>query len=80
MTVTLDKDVAAMIERLRRSRGESLKNLVNAALREGLKQLESPRRKRSRFRTGSVDLGRCLRGSIDNVVEVLAVADNQSFR
>jgi hypothetical protein len=79
-TLTLDKDVAAVIERMRKTREESLKSLVNQALREGLKQLEAPRRKQARFRTDSVDLGRCLLGNVDNVAEALAVAEGESFR
>jgi len=79
-TLTLDKDVAAMIERLRKTRDASMKALVNEALREGLKHLEAPRRKQHRFRTGSVNLGRCLIGNVDNVAETLAVAEGESFR
>jgi len=79
-TLTLDEDVAAVIERLRKSRDESLKSLINEALREGLKHLAAPRRPQVTYRTGSVDLGRCLVGSIDNVAEVLAVAEGESFR
>jgi len=79
-TLTLDKDVAAVIERLRKSRDESLKSIINEALREGLKHLAAPRRQQVTYRTGSVDLGRCLVGSVDNVAEVLAVAEGESFR
>lgn len=79
-TLTLDKDVAAVIERLRKTRDESLKSLVNEALREGLKHIAAPRRREVTCRTESVDLGRCLLGSVDNVAEVLAVAESESFR
>lgn len=79
-TLTLDDDVAARIERLRKTRKESLKDLVNEALREGLKHLAAPQEKRAPFRTESVDLGRCLLGNVDNVAEVLAVAEGESFR
>jgi hypothetical protein len=79
-TLTLDDDVATKIERLRKTRNESLKDLVNEALREGLKQLTAPRRKRVPFRTKPVDLGRCLIGNVDNVAEALAVAEGESFR
>ncbi len=46
-TLTLEKDVAAMLERLRKSRDASMKALVNEALREGLKHLDAPRRKQA---------------------------------
>ena len=79
-TLTLDKDVAAVIERLRRTRRQSLKRVVNEALREGLKHINAPGEKRRPFRTSSVNLGRCLLGNVDNVAEVLAVAESESFR
>lgn len=46
-TLTLDDDVMAMLERLREARGESLTNLVNKALREGLQHMETPKGKRA---------------------------------
>ena len=79
-TLTLDKDVAVIIERLRKARRQTMKDLVNEALREGLKHMAAPPRKRSPFHTDSVDLGRCLVSNVDNVAEVLAVAETESFR
>jgi hypothetical protein len=79
-TLTLDKDVAVLLARLRKARGASLKELVNEGLRQGLKKMNAPQRKRTPFRTKSVDLGSCLVGSVDNVSEVLAVAEGESFR
>jgi hypothetical protein len=79
-TLTLDRDVAAVIERLRKTRDESMKALINEALREGLKKLEAPRGKQAPFRTESVNLGSCLLGNVDNVAEALAVAESESFR
>jgi hypothetical protein len=38
-TLTLDDDVAAMLQQLRKARGDNFKALVNEALRAGLKQL-----------------------------------------
>jgi hypothetical protein len=78
-TLTLDKDVAAVIERLRKSRRQSLKAIVNDALRQGLKELANPPRKGRPFRTSSVNLGRCRLASLDNVAEVLAVAESESY-
>lgn len=79
-TITLDKDVAVVIERLRRTRNQTLKEVINEALREGLKRTTAPREKRPVVRTRSVDLGRCLLGQVDDVAEVLAVAESESFR
>jgi len=79
-TLTLDDDVAAVLERLRKARDQSLKELVNEALRRELKQIDTPPKPRKPFRTKSVDVGRCRVGSIDNVAEALAVAEGESFR
>ena len=41
-TLTIDDDVAARIEELRRGDGRSLKQIVNQLLREGLRSSERP--------------------------------------
>lgn len=79
-TLSLEKDVAVLVERLRRSRQQSLKQVINEALREGLTRLEAPPPPRRPFRTATVDLGECLVGSVDNVAEVLAIAEGEAFR
>ena len=40
----------------------------------------APPKKRSAFRTHSVDLGQCRAANVDNVAEVLAIAEGESFR
>ena len=80
-TLTLDKDVAAALERLRKARKASLKAVVNEALRQGLARMAAPSSApRKPFRTRSLSLGRCLVGNIDNVAEVLAVAEGERFK
>ena len=79
-TITLDDDVAASLKRLEKRRGVKFKALVNEALREGIKCLVTPPKKRGVFRTRSVDLGSCRAGNVDNVAEVLAVAEGESFK
>lgn len=79
-TLTLDDDVAAALERLRRSREESLKVLVNEALRRGLKQLNKRPEQRHPLRTTPVALGRCRIGSVDNIADVLTVAEGDAFK
>jgi len=80
-TLTLDKDVAIALERLRKARRARLKQVVNDALRQGLGQMASPPPPpRRTFRTRAVSLGRCLVGNVDNVAEVLAVAEGESFK
>ena len=70
-TLTLDDDVAAMIERLRKRSGASKSQIVNDALRRGLAQIASPERKGATYQTPSTSLGRCLQPSLDNTDEVL---------
>ena len=46
-TLTLDKDVAVALERLRKARKASLKAVVNEALRQGLARMAAPPRHRA---------------------------------
>ena len=78
-TLTLDADVAAALERLRRARGARLKTLVNDVLREGLKHMRTGPARVERFRTEAVDLGRARIGSVDNVAEALGLAETEAF-
>lgn len=78
--MTLDDDVAAALERLRRTRKTGFKALVNEVLREGLKLMHARPTSRERFRTQTVDLGRLRIGSVDNVGEVLAIAEGEPFK
>jgi len=79
-TLTLDDDVAAELERLRKTRDLRRKQLVNEALRFGLRQIaESPKRKKP-FRTKSFHTGGLLVKSIDNVAELLAEIEGETFR
>ena len=79
-TITLDDDVAASLRRLEKRRGVKFKALVNEVLREGIKSLAAPPRKRGLFQTRCVDLGSCRAANVDNVAEVLAVAEGESFK
>ncbi len=69
-----------MLDRLRRRQKSSLKQVVNDALRQGLSQQLQKRAPRKSFATRTVDLGRCRLPSLDNVAEVLAVAEGESFK
>lgn len=79
-TLTIDDDIAAELERLRRERAASLKDLVNDALRRGLKDMSGGAKKRKQFHTKTYDCGRLLVDSIDNVWEVLDRIDENKFR
>jgi hypothetical protein len=79
-TPTLDDDVAVTLERLRRSRRVSLKQLVNEALRCALKDFAKRRRPREPVRTRAVSLGRLRVTNIDNIGEAIAIAEGESFK
>jgi Ribbon-helix-helix protein, copG family len=79
-TLTIDDDVAAVLERLRKSRDASLKQLINEALRRGLKEMGGRPKPREEVRTRSVALGRLRISSIDNIGEALAAAEGESFK
>lgn len=79
-TLTLDDDVAAVLTRLHEKQGGPLKSLVNEALRRGLHELARPQPSAAPFHTQPLSLGRCLIGSLDNVAEVLAIAEGEDFR
>ena len=79
-TLTIADDVAAVLERVRRTRRASLRDTVNDALRRGLSDMERKPERRKPVRTRTVDLGHCLLDSIDDISEALAIAEGEAFR
>ena len=78
--MTLEKDVAARLQRLARTRRQPMKTLVNAALRAGLTLIEQPAGARKPFQTTGFDLGVSLVGSLDDVAGVLARVEGEAHR
>jgi hypothetical protein len=79
-TLTIDDDVAVVLERLRKSREASLKELINEALRRGLKEMTGRAKPRKPIRTRSVALGRVRISGIDNIGEALAAAECEGYK
>jgi Arc/MetJ family transcription regulator len=77
-TLTLDADVSAELEALRRTLGLSLKDAVNDALRRGLRAMADGEKPRPAFATKSNDLG-LPRLPLDDVAEALATAEGEGF-
>lgn len=77
-TLTLDPDVAAQLKRAMRSRGDTLKNTVNAALRAGLALLSTPPSAPREFTVRPLDLGPSMVGSLDNIEEVLSRVEGET--
>ena len=75
-TLTLDDDVAVQVERLRRERDASLRDVVNEALRRGLSEMQKRSRKRGRFRTKGFE-GVAVMIPIDNIAEAIAIAEGE---
>ena len=78
--MTLEDDVAAALERLRRMRNASLKDLINEALRRGLKDMSNRTKRRERLRARSVALGQLRIAGVDNIGEALAVAQGEAHK
>jgi hypothetical protein len=78
-TLTIDDDVAAILERLRKMRDARLKDLINEALRRGLKDMSERPKTRKPFRTQSRDLGRPLI-DVTNAAEALAIAEGETYK
>lgn len=78
-TVTLENDVATALARIEQQEGLPPKEVINRAVREFIAR-RGRRPKAATYKTRSVDLGRCLVGSLDDVGEALALAEGDNFR
>ena len=82
MTLTFDDDVAVELRRLQAERRDAFKQTLNAVLRAGLYTLsrrEVEGRKKKQFRTEPVSLGRPRLKNLDNISEVLAIAEGEEY-
>jgi len=76
-TVTLDSDIAARLEGLRKRRDQTFKEAVNTALRAGLDRLEAPVKKPAkRYTLHATSLGPRL-PNLDNIADVLAAIEGE---
>jgi hypothetical protein len=76
--LTLD-DFSVQPERLRRAQGTNLKDLVNEALRRGLREMTAKPKTLKPFRTRAFPLGPFLI-NIDNVSGAIAHAEGQGYK
>lgn len=79
-TLTLDDDVAIKIEEARERRNATLKEVVNEALRVGLRALERPEGEGESYETPSTSLGGCRLPDVDDIAGALALAEGEGFR
>jgi len=74
-TLTLEDDVAARLEQVRKRKNMSIKKIVNLSLRAGLDRLESDEKHSGPgYRIRGITLGKKL-PNLDNVAEVLELLD-----
>ena len=78
-TLTIDPDIALMLKHVQQNHNMRFREVVNEALRRGLHDMVVVK-KTEPFRTRSVDLGELRISGIDNIAEVLAVAEGEGFR
>lgn len=78
-TLTIDDDLAVQLDRLRREREQSFKEIVNDALRRGLREMQARPKPRKPFRTKTYDMGPFL-VNIDNAAEAIAYAEGEDFK
>ncbi|MGY3031818.1 Arc/MetJ family transcription regulator [Bradyrhizobium sp. USDA 4354] len=78
-TLTIDDDVAAQLKRLRRNGDLKFRDLVNEALRRGLRDMNRAPRNREALRTRTFDMGKPLI-NIDNVAEALSHLEGEGFK
>lgn len=77
-TLTLDDNVTVQLERLRKERDASLKEVVNDLLRQKLHELRALPKPRKPFVTRAVNLGVPLI-PLDNIGEVLEFLDEEDY-
>jgi len=78
-TLTIEDDVAVQLKRLRRKRDTKLKELINEALRRGLRSMEARPKQHQPFKTKAFDLGTPLI-NLDNIAEALAHLEGEGFK
>ena len=78
-TLTLDSDVALQIERARKASDTSFKEIVNEALRRGLRDMAGPPKLRKPYQTRPFTGSRLLI-PVDNVAEAIAIAEGEDYK
>jgi hypothetical protein len=78
-TITLDDDVASMLARVRQEEQKPFKQVVNEILRIGLVAKKSGGRQTKVFSTPELAAGKCRYPDLDNVAEILSVAERENY-
>jgi len=78
-TITLDDDVALMLGKLQKTEQKPFKQIVNEVLRSGLVKKKSEGQEKPHYSTPELDAGMCKYPDLDNVAEILAVAEGEDY-
>lgn len=79
-TITLDDDVAIMLGKLQKEEQKPFKQVVNEVLRKGLVRNKPEKSQDTRYSTPELYAGPCKYANLDNVTEILAVAEGEEYR
>lgn len=79
-TVTLDDDLAALLEKKRARDGQSFKDALNETLRMGLAAVEERPAQTEKFEIKPLSLGRARLANMDNIAEVLEFAEGPDYK
>ena len=79
-TLSLDDDVAALLDNVRKARKAGLKEIVNEALRGGLRAMSAPPTQRPHFQTTPFNAGRCYLPNLDDVSGVIALVEGEQHK
>ncbi len=80
-TLTLEDDVTVMLKKVQHELHLPFKKLINDSIREGLSRFTAHKSKpRKRFETQSVSVGECFVHNLDNISEVLAITEGESYK
>ena len=77
-TLTLDDDNAVRLERLRKERDASLKDIVNQAIRSGLNEMEAPPKQQEPYQTRVMNLGKPLFNSPEDLKALIRQLDEEA--
>jgi hypothetical protein len=77
-TLSLDDDVAALLQRVQKKRDVTFEQVVNEALRLRLERMTQPAAAKKPFRTRPANLGKCYFPNLDNTWELLAEGEEES--
>lgn len=79
-TLTLEDDVAVRIERLRKEKDTSLKDIVNGLLRKALDDAKPVPAERPRVDVRIFNVESCALPNLDKIADVLAFAEGEDYR